>query len=811
MITSESTREEVLQELENNPHALANANSDLKRDAEFWLAAVRVNGTVLQFADEVIRSNKDVVIAAVKQNPTARDYATISLKNHEDVVIAFMEHNGRALEHELESSRTNKNIVLAAVKQDAYAVHFAAPQLLDDEEIIRAAVANNGLMLFKASARLQHNEEILLAATLQNADAIKYAPARLLNNREFVLKAVARNGHALKHLTQFANDQAVILVALNTNPEAIQLANKDLVNDTDFLLSAVKVNPLILPLIRNTPLSKAYLTYRERASEFAEPAKGAAFKLLEKIAEYCILTDKTGYWVSLNVLEKLLKPETDEAQHTNSVIFLYGLLSNPVEEIRTLGNLMKPLILPQIDLTTLSKYGFLLEFAGDDLKKDKSAVIAAVSHYGLALQFADDELKKNPDVLRAALSQNSLALQYAAEECKKNPEIVLAALSQNGEAIKFADKALLRHPEFALAAMQKNNKVMSYISDELNDFYQTYRELIKNPSTLWRNSKKEFFEQLNQLVASNVLDIKTIAKSLHLLDNALATQQYNQLFASIRGSLTNASPEIKSLNHALIRLIVPQIDLEAIKTHPWLLEFASEQFKANKDNILAAVQQNGLTLQYVPDEFKTDREIVLAAVQQDGLAIRFAPDHLKKDKEIALAAVQQKGDALLHTDKNLQPFLVSYLLFSAKTEGFTEPAKGHAQKLLQQVEAFYKLGKPNINQLKRVLDKTYEFLNSPANKQITNNYASFVQDSLKSTSREMRILGILMNALAAVVLGVSVVLAATAVSALPAIGTGLLAAGLFAAGSATLAKNKKNKKEEEKLIEKFTNESPKSP
>ena len=59
---------------------------------------------------------------------------------------------------------------------------------------------------------------------------------------------------------------------------------------------------------------------------------------------------------------------------------------------------------------------------------------------------------------------------------------------------------------------------------------------------------------------------------------------------------------------------------------------------SSREDVLAAVAQNGWALQFAADELKEDKKFVLAAVAQDGRALEFAADELKKDKEVVLAA-----------------------------------------------------------------------------------------------------------------------------------------------------------------------------
>ena len=76
------------------------------------------------------------------------------------------------------------------------------------------------------------------------------------------------------------------------------------------------------------------------------------------------------------------------------------------------------------------------------------------------------------------------------------------------------------------------------------------------------------------------------------------------------------------------------------------LEFASEELRAERQVVLAAVKQFGNALEYASKELRADREIVLAAVKRNGWALRFASKELRADRQFVLAAVKAGGDAL---------------------------------------------------------------------------------------------------------------------------------------------------------------------
>eukprot|EP00971_Amphidinium_carterae_P025548 503982-Amphidinium_carterae.1 len=67
--------------------------------------------------------------------------------------------------------------------------------------------------------------------------------------------------------------------------------------------------------------------------------------------------------------------------------------------------------------------------------------------------------------------------------------------------------------------------------------------------------------------------------------------------------------------------------------HNWrdALQYAAEEYKGDREIVLAAVQKDGRALEHAAEECKRNREIVLAAVQQDGTALRYAAVECKAE------------------------------------------------------------------------------------------------------------------------------------------------------------------------------------
>ena len=73
------------------------------------------------------------------------------------------------------------------------------------------------------------------------------------------------------------------------------------------------------------------------------------------------------------------------------------------------------------------------------------------------------------------------------------------------------------------------------------------------------------------------------------------------------------------------------------------LKYASNEVRANKENVLAAVKECGRALEYASAELQSDKEVVLSAVSQDAMALKFVSEDLWNDKEVILAVAAGKN------------------------------------------------------------------------------------------------------------------------------------------------------------------------
>ena len=78
------------------------------------------------------------------------------------------------------------------------------------------------------------------------------------------------------------------------------------------------------------------------------------------------------------------------------------------------------------------------------------------------------------------------------------------------------------------------------------------------------------------------------------------------------------------------------------------IEFASETLKHDREFFLRVIvgDKEGIALKYAGSALCADKEVVLAAVQESGGALRFASQELRADRDVVMAAVRKSFHAL---------------------------------------------------------------------------------------------------------------------------------------------------------------------
>ena len=117
-------------------YAFIAVSNQLLEDRELTLVAVRKNGRLLEYCNEVFESDTEVVLAAVQQSGLALKFASEKLRNTLEIDIAAVQQNGLSLALVGPAFRDHKIVVLQAIKQNPTAKGFiTAEWLYNDYQI----------------------------------------------------------------------------------------------------------------------------------------------------------------------------------------------------------------------------------------------------------------------------------------------------------------------------------------------------------------------------------------------------------------------------------------------------------------------------------------------------------------------------------------------------------------------------------------------------------------------------------------------------------------------------------------------------
>jgi hypothetical protein len=202
------------------------ASDIIKADIDVIMAAVSIDGLLLQFASETLQSNKNVGMIAVTNDGMSLQWCSDGLKTDEDVLTAAIKEDGMALSFTrlsiirrdlcilaLESNpeifrhmpfhRNDKELALLAVSDsgskfehtsgEGLMLEFVSDNLKKNRDVVTAAVTFDGMSLLFAHETLQDDDVIVMTAIKENGMALQFASPKLKKRRDIVIAAVTQN------------------------------------------------------------------------------------------------------------------------------------------------------------------------------------------------------------------------------------------------------------------------------------------------------------------------------------------------------------------------------------------------------------------------------------------------------------------------------------------------------------------------------------------------------------------------------------------------------------------------------------------
>lgn len=252
-------------------------------------------------------------------------------------------------------------------------------------------------------------------------------------------------------------------------------------------------------------------------------------------------------------------------------------------------------------------FDYSLQYAADNLKKDREVVLAAVKKNGSNIRFADDTLKKDREIVLTAL-KNSEVLFFVDASLKADREIVLEAIKGGcGEELESADDSLKKDADFVLSAVKIDGLALKFADDSLK----------KDPEFQKKCFEASFFSY--KFMINPQPELKT---------------QFNQIISDLKALNIDIIERFSKASLAEIKEIINnrRLDFLPADNRPRacvVFSKVDESGALNNNNIITLLRNN-----YRVSYFEAEKDLdLVGAIQETG-----------KKQEISLLVIAGHGD-----------------------------------------------------------------------------------------------------------------------------------------------------------------------
>lgn len=251
------------------------------------------------------------------------------------------------------------------------------------------------------------------------------------------------------------------------------------------------------------------------------------------------------------------------------------------------------------------------------------------------LEYVGSEIRKNKDLMGSLIKSNPFLIRFAEDILKEDKSLIEDVLLSEPICIKYIDKSYLNN-------LDEDRK--KYYQQFLNPSIQTLKDadkIIEKNINKIDNSKElpELAKEIasspykyNELSPENKKNIDLLSMIIKLNPNSIHSMwdAPEQVFLkAIEQDASIVEDLYKTKKHS------EKFMLKAIERNPKALEYALKSMQTKRGFVLEAVAKNGNVLEFVQDKFKKDAEIVLAAVRNNPMAYMYADITIIKNKDNA--------------------------------------------------------------------------------------------------------------------------------------------------------------------------------
>jgi len=508
---------------------------------------------------------------------------------------------------------------------------------------VLAAVSVFGAEAFRqADVSLRHDHAFMRVAVLLAPSALAYASPQERGHRGFMLEATRRNPAACYHAhASLWKDRAFIREVARLTKGAAPLRSVVLRHTP----SEVRDDrDLILELVRHNGHELEWASRRLRADrEVVEAAGGVGLCY----ADPALLDDRA-------LVLKLV------AQHGDALSAASYRLKSDREvvlaAVRSRGSVLGQL--PErfradrdVVLAAVGSYGDSLMWAGEALKNDREVVLAAVRNWPRALRWASPQMGRSPEIGMEAVRREGYAIQHVHPDNPGIRRIALEALREEPNACSHMPHDLLQDPAFLREAVPLSPRIVGRLPDAIRRNETLYKELLLSAL---ENDEIALAGAPGAMVGDPDFIARAGEKRFYALAYAQGRAAKDPRVLAMKDDRKRVERAIEqsagyALGAASVRLQTdPDLVRKALSCSKidgkYLGRYLHPSVWKDRKIAVALLKAGPLLLAGAPWQVRADREMVLAAVEQDGAAFSVADRVLRADREVVLVALRSRPD-----------------------------------------------------------------------------------------------------------------------------------------------------------------------
>jgi hypothetical protein len=539
----------------------------------------------------------------------------------------------------------NKFAIIKALDDLKFSVHIC-------EEWINGEISNNDVVYHQLSQMFQDIPAFVLddiefiELMLETLGIVLYfLPDRIKSDKNYVLKAVGSKRHRTSIV--FASDKLkadkdILKKCLknfkhtnqNRFPKDYEVIPKVHFENEQFLWELISGSGSLFPYLPDRLKSDlrfieaAAITYED--DDFFSHVK-ASFSAYEPILP--IITAKCSLFI-----DPWFSDCFSSRDFTLKVIACMNVISNSYKELnqrifypyKNDQIIVEQLIKANFQLGLLDEVRRILENISDTLRNDRFFFGEIVRLDGLYIQYAADQLKRDRTLALLAATNNGMALKFFAPELIDDKEIVTACIAQSGDSFTYASNRLKEDFELILIACD-NGASCSFLKGSLKT-KENYIKFYKG-GILW--------QWPDEILADR--EVITNAIKIYGPSILYAPFEFRNDIELVKIAIENYSDVIDFLNDKRMKGFGYENNLELMRS---LMKKRGKEYlklpanlKEDKFIVINAFTQNHEVFPYLSDTFKNDPEIAIIAVGRDSSMI-FEINPIINNKEILLTYMQ---------------------------------------------------------------------------------------------------------------------------------------------------------------------------